>query len=380
MFGTGTVGGPFRAHHGSVSKEARLHLETALKEGRLPALVGTSSLELGIDIGSVDLVVQLQSPDGVARGLQRVGRSGHLVGQTSVGRFFPTHREDLLETAAVVRAMRQGDVEPTYTPQNSLDVLAQQIVAMVSVQDWEAAALFDLVRRAYPYHRLTPALFDSVLDMLSGRYPSTAFRELRPRLAWDRVHDRLAALPGSRLLAIRNGGTIPDRGAFAAYLPDRKTRIGELDEEFVFETRPGDVFTLGASTWRVHEVTDDRLIVTPGARQPAAHALLEGRRAAARLSPGPDLWPLPPRAGAERIAADCRAGDVLDWLQTDYDLDLPARRATRCATSPARSTCWAPSRRTGPSSPSCSPTRWAISGWSSTRPLGRGSTAPGRWP
>ncbi|MEJ2737872.1 MAG: DEAD/DEAH box helicase, partial [Anaerolineae bacterium] len=207
--GTGTVGGPFRAHHGSVSREARLQLERALKEGQLPALVGTSSLELGIDIGAVDLVVQLQSPRGVARGLQRVGRSGHLVGQTSVGRIFPTHREDLLESAAIARAMRQGDVEPSYTPQNSLDVLAQQIVAMVSVQDWDAAALFDQIRRAYPYHRLTPDLYRSVLDMLSGRYPSTAFRELRPRLAWDRVHDRLTALPGSRLLAIRNGGTIP---------------------------------------------------------------------------------------------------------------------------------------------------------------------------
>ena len=261
--GTGAPGGPFNAHHGSVSREARLQLEQALKAGRLPALVGTSSLELGIDIGAVDLVVQLQSPKGVARGLQRVGRSGHLVGQTSEGRFFPTHREDVLEMAAIARAMVQGDVEPTYAPQNSLDVLAQQIVAMVSVQDWDAPALLDLIRRAYPYHKLTLQLYHAVLDMLTGRYPSTAFRELRPRIAWDRVHNRLTALPGSRLLAIRNGGTIPDRGTFAAYLPDRKTRLGELDEEFVFETHPGDVFTLGASTWRVQEVTDDRVIVTP---------------------------------------------------------------------------------------------------------------------
>ncbi|MFC2015524.1 helicase-related protein, partial [Chloroflexota bacterium] len=260
---TGTVGGPFRAHHGSVSRDARLELEQALKGGRLPALVGTSSLELGIDIGSVDLVVQLQSPKGVARGLQRVGRSGHLVGETSVGRFFATHKEDLLETAAIVRAMSEGDVEPSYTPLNSLDVLAQQIVAMVSVVDWDVPALFDLMRRAYPYHKLTPDLFRSVLNMLSGRYPSTSFRELRPRIAWDQVHDRLAALPGSRLLAIRNGGTIPDRGSFGAYLPNRKTKLGELDEEFVYETRPGDVFTLGASTWLVQEVTEDRVIVSP---------------------------------------------------------------------------------------------------------------------
>jgi ATP-dependent Lhr-like helicase len=235
--GTGTVGGPFRAHHGSVSREARLQLEEALKEGRLPALVGTSSLELGIDIGAVDLVVQLQSPKGVARGLQRVGRSGHLVGQTSAGRMFATHREDLLELAAIARAMAEGDVEPTYAPQNSLDVLAQQVVAMVSVEDWDVPALFDLVRRAYPYHRLTHDLYHSVLDMLTGRYPSTAFRELRARIAWDRVHNRLTALPGSRLLAIRNGGTIPDRGSFGAYLPDRKTRLGELDEDFGFGSR-----------------------------------------------------------------------------------------------------------------------------------------------
>jgi ATP-dependent Lhr-like helicase len=261
--GTGTVGGPFRAHHGSVSREARMSLEQALKAGKLPALVGTSSLELGIDIGSVDLVVQLQSPKGVARGLQRVGRSGHLVGETSVGRLFATHREDLLESAAIARAMTEGDVEPSYTPLNSLDVLAQQIVAMVSVEDRDVSALFDLVQRAYPYHKLTLRLFRSVLDMLSGRYPSTAFRELRPRIALDRVHDRLAALPGSRLLAIRNGGTIPDRGSFGAYLPDRKTKLGELDEEFVYETRPGDVITLGANTWRVQDVTEDRVVVSP---------------------------------------------------------------------------------------------------------------------
>jgi ATP-dependent Lhr-like helicase len=328
MFGGGTVGGPFRAHHGSVSKESRLHLETALKEGRLPALVGTSSLELGIDIGSVDLVIQLQSPGGVARGLQRVGRSGHLVGQVSVGRFFPTHREDVLETAAVVHAMRQGDVEPAYTPQNSLDVLAQQIVAMVSVQDWEAAALFDLVRRAYPYHRLTRALFDSVLDMLSGRYPSTAFRELRPRLAWDRVHDRLAALPGSRLLAIRNGGTIPDRGSFAAYLPDRKTRIGELDEEFVFETRPGDVFTLGASTWRVHEVADDRLIVTPAPGNLPRMPFWKGDALRRDYHLG-QIYGRFRREMAHRITTDPEP-EVLDWLQTDYNLDLrSAQNAVR---------------------------------------------------
>ncbi len=321
--GTGTVGGPFRAHHGSISREARLRLEQELKEGKLPALVGTASLELGIDIGSIDLVVQLQSPKGVARGLQRTGRSGHLVGQTSVGRFFATHREDLLETAAIVHSMREGDVEPSYTPQNCLDVLAQQIVAMVSVQDWEASDLLALVRRAYPYHRLTVGLLHSVLDMLSGRYPSSAFRELRPRIAWDRVHDRLAALPGSRLLAIRNGGTIPDRGTFAAYLPDRKTRLGELDEEFVFETRPGDVFTLGSSTWRVQEVTEDRLIVAPAPgylpRMPFWRGDLPRRdyhlgRIVGRFR----------RELSERIVdSDV---DPIGWLQQHYNLDLNSAR------------------------------------------------------
>ncbi len=323
--GTGAVGGPFRAHHGSVSREARLQLEEALKEGRLPALVGTSSLELGIDIGSVDLVVQLQSPKGVAQGLQRVGRSGHLVGETSVGRIFATHREDLLEAAAIARAMRAGDVEPGFTPQNSLDVLAQQIVAMVSVHDWEAGALFDLVRRAYPYQRLTPDLYRAVLEMLSGRYPSAAFRELRPRIAWDRVHDRLAALPGSRLLAIRNGGTIPDRGTFGAYLPDRKTRLGELDEEFVFETRPGDIFVLGSHTWRVQDVTEDRVIVSPAPGQLPRMPFWRGDALRRDYHLGL-IYGRFRRELAERLASEPEE-EVLAWLRHDYSLDEASARA-----------------------------------------------------
>jgi ATP-dependent helicase Lhr and Lhr-like helicase len=324
FFGTGAVGGPFRAHHGSVSREARLELEQALKEGRLPALVGTSSLELGIDIGAVDLVVQLQSPKGVARGLQRVGRSGHLVGQTSVGRIYPTHREDLLEAAATAAAMCAGNVEPSYTPQNSLDVLAQQIVAMVGVEDWDAPALFSVIRRAYPYHKLTPDLYRSVLDMLSGRYPSTAFRELRPRLAWDRIHDRLTALPGSRLLAVRNGGTIADRGTFAAYLPDRKTRLGELDEEFVYETHAGDVFTLGASTWRVQEVTEERVIVTPAPGYLPRMPFWRGDALRRDYHLG-QIYGQFRRELAQRIR-DCEEADVLKWLQEEYQLDLNSAR------------------------------------------------------
>lgn len=322
--GTGVVGGPFRAHHGSVSKESRLELERALKDGRLPALVGTSSLELGIDIGSVDLVVQLQSPHSITQGLQRVGRSGHLVGQTSKGRVYATHREDLLEAAAITRAMLAGDVEPAYTPQNSLDVLAQQIVAMVAVQDWDVPALFDVLRRAYPYHALTPDLFHGVLDMLSGRYPGTAYRELRPRLAWDRVHDQLAALPGSRLLAVRNGGTIPDRGSFGAYLADRKTRLGELDEEFVYETQPGDVFTLGASTWRVLEVTEDRVIVSPAPGHLPRMPFWRGETARRDYHLG-KIYGAFRRELAERIATQPE-DDVVRWLQEEHRLDLSSAR------------------------------------------------------
>ncbi len=265
--GDGTRVGPVRVHHGSVSKETRLEIERQLKAGELPALVGTSSLELGIDIGTVGLVVQLQSPKSVAQGLQRVGRSGHLVGQTSVGRIFPTHREDVVEAAAIAGGMLRGAVEPTHTPRHPLDVLAQHIVAMVSVEPWDADALFSLVRQAYAYTDLTARAFQTTLEMLAGRYPSQAYRELRARLDWDRVNNKLAPLPGSRLLALSNGGTIPNTGAFGAYLPDGKTKLGELDEEFVFETRIGDTMMLGSQVWRVLDIDENRVTVTeaPGA-------------------------------------------------------------------------------------------------------------------
>ncbi|MBN2390051.1 MAG: hypothetical protein JXR84_04985, partial [Anaerolineae bacterium] len=249
------------------AKETRLEIESQLKAGELPALVGTSSLELGIDIGSVDLIVQLQSPKSVAQGLQRVGRSGHLVGQTSVGRIFPTHREDVVEAAAIAGGMLRGAVEPTYTPRHPLDVLAQQIVAMVSVQTWDADELFALVRQAYAYTDLTARAFQTTLEMLAGRYPSQAYRELRARLDWDRVNNKLAALPSSRMLALTNGGTIPNTGAFGAYLADGKTKLGELDEEFVFETRIGDTLMLGSQVWRVLDIDENRVTVAeaPGA-------------------------------------------------------------------------------------------------------------------
>jgi len=265
--GTSAHGSPIRVHHGSISKEARLDLERKLKAGELAALVGTSSLELGIDIGAIDLIIQLQSPKSVAQGLQRVGRSGHLVGQTSKGRIFPTHREDVIEAAAIAGGMLRGEVEPTHTPRHPLDVLAQQIVAMVSVETWDVEALFDLLRCAYAYNHLTWRAFQTTLEMLAGRYPSQAYRELRARLAWDRVNNKLAALPGSRFLALTNGGTIPDTGSFGAYLSDGKTKLGELDEEFVFETRIGDTLMLGSQVWRVIDLTDDKVMVAeaPGA-------------------------------------------------------------------------------------------------------------------
>jgi len=265
--GTGLRSGPINVHHGSIAKEARLELERRLKRGELPALVGTSSLELGIDIGAVDLVIQLQSPKSVAQGLQRVGRSGHLVGQTSKGRIFPTHREDAIEAAAIAGGMLRGEVEPTHTPRHPLDVLAQQIVAMVSVKSWDIGELFEVVRRAYAYNDLTWRALQATLEMLSGRYPSQAYRELRPRVSWDRVNNKLSALPGSRMLALTNGGTIPDTGSFGAYLVDGKTKLGQLDEEFVFETKIGDTLMLGSQVWRVIDMTDDRVIVAdaPGA-------------------------------------------------------------------------------------------------------------------
>ena len=341
--GRGLHENPIRAHHGSMSKEVRLRLERDLKAGEMRALVGTSSLELGIDIGSVDLVVQLQSPKGVSQGLQRVGRSGHLVGQTSKGRIFPTHREDLVEAAAVAGGMLAGEVEEVSTPQNALDVLAQQIVAMVSVEDWDAGELLRLVRKAYPYHQLSERAFRGVLEMLSGRYPSEAHGELRPRLAWDRVNDRLIALPGSRMLALTNGGTIPDTGMFGAYLPDRKTKVGELDEEFVFETRVGDSFMLGSQVWRVLDITDDRVVVSeaPGAfaRMPFWHGDLPwrqpalGRRLGAfrrqvgeRLEQAAEQLELEDLREVRRHWEAPAVREVVEWLGQEHALDVNSAR------------------------------------------------------
>ncbi|MFT4262864.1 MAG: DEAD/DEAH box helicase, partial [Nocardioides sp.] len=254
-----------RAHHGSVSKEERAQIEDDLKAGRLPAVVATSSLELGIDMGAVDLVVQIEAPPSVASALQRIGRAGHQVGETSAGVLFPKHRGDLAPTAVAVERMRSGAIESLAIPANPLDVLAQQIVAMAALDDWAVDELFDVVRRSAPYAGLPRSAFDATLDLLAGRYPSEEFAELRPRVVWDRTADVVRGRPGAQRLAVTSGGTIPDRGLFGVYLVGEGVgrRVGELDEEMVYESRVGDVFALGATSWRIQEITHDRVLVTP---------------------------------------------------------------------------------------------------------------------
>ncbi len=302
-----------RAHHGSVSKEQRAVIESELKAGRLPAVVATSSLELGIDMGAVDLVVQVESPPSVAGGLQRVGRAGHQVGAVSRGVLFPKFRSDLVQTAVVVERMADGAIEALRVPANPLDVLAQQIVAMVALDDWSVDDVYRLVVRAAPYATLTRPVFDAVLDMLSGRYPGEEFAELRPRLVWDRIGGGLSARPGAQRLAVTSGGTIPDRGLFGVFLagdgPGR--RVGELDEEMVYESRVGDVFTLGSSTWRIEQITHDQVLVTPAPGQPGRlpfwHGDALGRSAELGRAVGSFVREL---TGSDRTAAHRRAREA----------------------------------------------------------------------
>ena len=307
-----------RAHHGSLAREERTKVEELLKAGELPCLVATSSLELGIDMGAVDLVVQIESPKSVARGLQRIGRAGHGVDQVSRGRIFPKFRGDLLECAVVVRRMREGLIEPTVVPRNALDVLAQQIVSMAVAAEPDGVAvdeLHALVRRTHPYAELSRELLENVLDMLDGRYPSREFSDLRARIVWDRVAGTIRARKGSRQLAVANAGTIPDRGLFAVTLPDGR-RVGELDEEMVYEARPGQVFLLGASTWRIQEIGRDRVIVTPAPGAPGAVPFWKG-----------DTVGRPKELGAA-IGAFSRWAVEQDerTLERDYDLDERAAR------------------------------------------------------
>jgi ATP-dependent helicase Lhr and Lhr-like helicase len=258
-----------RAHHGSVSKEQRLLIEEDLKAGRLPAVVATSSLELGIDMGAVDLVIQIEAPSSVAQGLQRIGRAGHHVGAVSRGIVFPKFRGDLLESAVVVERMKAGAIEAMRYPRNPLDVLAQQVVAMVAVDEWTVDELEDLVRGAAPFAELPRSALEAVLDMLSGRYPSDEFAELRPRINWDRATGGLTSRGGAQHLAVISGGTIPDRGLFGVFIAgEKQARVGELDEEMVYESRVGEVFVLGASSWRIEDITADRVLVTPAPGMP----------------------------------------------------------------------------------------------------------------
>jgi ATP-dependent Lhr-like helicase len=258
-----------RAHHGSLSHEERTLVEEMLKSGQLPCLVATSSLELGIDMGAVDLVIQVESPKSVTRGLQRIGRAGHGLGETSKGRIFPKYRGDLLECAVVARRMREGEIEETTIPQNPLDVLAQHLVSMAALDEWEVDEVERLVAATESFRELSREQLENVLDMLDGRYPSDRFAELRPRIVWDRTNGTVHGRKGSRQLVVTNAGTIPDRGLYGVHLPDGR-RVGELDEEMVYEARPGQTFLLGATTWRIEEITRDRVIVTPAPGAPGA--------------------------------------------------------------------------------------------------------------
>ncbi|MCB0828991.1 MAG: DEAD/DEAH box helicase [Solirubrobacterales bacterium] len=264
-----------RAHHGSLSHEERSQVEELLKSGRIPCLVATSSLELGIDMGAVDLVVQVESPKSVSRGLQRIGRAGHGLGEVSRGRIFPKFRGDLLESAVVTQRMRDGEIEETVIPVNPIDVLAQHLISMAALDRWDTAEALELVRSTASFSDLSEEQFENVLDMLDGRYPSDRFAELRPRLVWDRTERTIEGRKGARSLVVTNAGTIPDRGLYGVHLPDGR-RVGELDEEMVYEARAGQVFLLGASSWRIEEITRDRVVVTPAPGVPGAIPFWKG--------------------------------------------------------------------------------------------------------
>jgi ATP-dependent Lhr-like helicase len=276
LLGSGqTYGAPTllaRAHHGSVSKEQRAIVEEDLKSGRLKAVVATSSLELGIDMGAVDLVIQVEAPPSVASGLQRIGRAGHQVGEISRGVLFPKHRTDLIGCAVTVQRMLAGQIETMRVPTNPLDILAQHTVAASALEPLDVDRWFDTVRRSAPFATLPRSAFEATIDLLSGKYPSTEFAELRPRLVYDRDHGIVTARPGAQRLAVTSGGAIPDRGLFTVYLAtdsETPSRVGELDEEMVYESRPGDVIALGATSWRITEITHDRVLVIPAPGQPA---------------------------------------------------------------------------------------------------------------
>ena len=318
-----------RAHHGSLAREQRVEVEELLKQGEIPCLVATSSLELGIDMGAVDLVIQVESPKSVARGLQRVGRAGHELDAVSKGRIFPKFRADLLESAVVVERMLDGAIEETKIPRNPLDVLAQQIVAICADEEIAVDELHELVRGAYPFADLSRVQLENVLDMLDGRYPSDEFAELRPRIVWDRTAGVVRGRQGARRLAVTNAGTIPDRGLFGVHLVDGGGRVGELDEEMVYEARAGQTFLLGASTWRIEEITRDRVLVSPAPGVPGAVPFWKGEGVGRPYELGEAIG----ATSRELVALSRREGDARG-SQAEHTLDEraahePARRSSR---------------------------------------------------
>ncbi len=333
-----------RAHHGSVAREQRLEIEEALKAGRLPALVATSSLELGIDMGAIDLVVQVESPPSVAAGLQRIGRAGHRVGEPSTGKIFPKFRGDLLESAVVVERMHAGAIEETRIPRNPLDVLAQQLVAITALDRWSVDDLHALVTRAENFRELSREQLEGVLDMLAGRYPSDEFADLKPRVVWDRATDEVSARNDARVVAITSGGTIPDRGLYGVFLPGDSEgrggrRVGELDEEMVYESREGETFMLGASTWRIEEIKPDRVIVTPAPGEPGKMPFWHGDAIGRPAELG--------RAIGEFVRELDGATDAVARLETRSDLDpLAARNLVAYLTEQRDATGALPTDRT----------------------------------
>ena len=309
-----------RAHHGSLAREQRIEVEELLKKGEIPCLVATSSLELGIDMGAVDLVVQVESPKSVARGLQRVGRAGHELGAVSRGRIFPKFRADLLESAVVVERMKAGAIEETVIPRNPLDVLAQQIVAICADEEISVDELHDLVRGAYNFADLSRVQLENVLDMLAGRYPSDEFAELRPRIVWDRTGGVIRGRSGGRQLAVQNAGTIPDRGLYGVHLVDGGGRVGELDEEMVYEARAGQTFTLGASTWRIDEITRDRVLVSPAPGVPGLIPFWKGEGPGRPYELGEQIG----KASRELVALPEKK--AMERLTSEHSLDEQAAK------------------------------------------------------
>lgn len=279
---TGAAVAAAKAHHGSMSKDQRSQVEEELKSGQLACVIATSSLELGIDMGAVDLVVQVETPPSVSSGMQRIGRGGHQVGAVSRGVVFPKFRGDLVGCAVVAERMAAGLIEALSFPRNPLDVLAQQVVSMVAMDTWSVEGLAGLVRRSAPFAGLPDSALHAVLDMLAGRYPSEEFGELRARVVWDRVEDELRPRPGAQRLAVTSGGTIPDRGLFLVTTPGDDgsgkggARVGELDEEMVYESRVGDKFLLGTSSWLVQDITHDRVVVVPAPGEAARMPFWKG--------------------------------------------------------------------------------------------------------